>query len=422
VQLGLYHRVSKPDHRIQCLRWRAGIPAGEGERVLIVDVVLVGLLVLALVVGVQRGLLASLGVLIGVVVGGLAAYLLVPLVNSVWPWPDTRVIAVVLLALFLLVGGGMAGGAIGTALRRGVDRGPLQVLDRLLGGVLAVLAGALSLTLITLSVGNTGAPGLSTALKSSGVMRTIESITPRPVADALAQVSSVVTQDALPELGKLLALDGQPSAEPVPSDDPEVAVAAASVARVSGIAFECGISATGSGFVLAPDRVVTNAHVLAGVETAIVELPGRPAREGRIVYFDPIDDLAVIAVDGLDAPAIPVVDPLPVGTAAVVAGYPFGGPFTTAQAEVLSTGEVFVPDIYGDSSALRSIYGLAAAVNPGNSGGPLLTGDGAVAGVVFARAEDETDRGYAMTTTELQPVLAAAAELTEPVSSGVCGR
>jgi len=390
--------------------------------VLIVDVVLVGLLVLALVVGVQRGLLASLGVLIGVVVGGLAAYLLVPLVNSVWPWPDTRVIAVVLLALFLLVGGGMAGGAIGTALRRGVDRGPLQVLDRLLGGVLAVLAGALSLTLITLSVGNTGAPGLSTALKSSGVMRTIESITPRPVADALAQVSSVVTQDALPELGKLLALDGQPSAEPVPSDDPEVAVAAASVARVSGIAFECGISATGSGFVLAPDRVVTNAHVLAGVETAIVELPGRPAREGRIVYFDPIDDLAVIAVDGLDAAVIPVADPLPVGTAAVVAGYPFGGPFTTAQAEVLSTGEVFVPDIYGDSSALRSIYGLAAAVNPGNSGGPLLTGDGAVAGVVFARAEDETDRGYAMTTTELQPVLAAAAELTEPVSSGVCGR
>ena len=389
---------------------------------LIVDVVLVGLLVLALVVGVQRGLLASLGVLIGVVVGGLAAYLLVPLVNSVWPWPDTRVIAVVLLALFLLVGGGMAGGAIGTALRRGVDRGPLQVLDRLLGGVLAVLAGALSLTLITLSVGNTGAPGLSTALKSSGVMRTIESITPRPVADALAQVSSVVTQDALPELGKLLALDGQPSAEPVPSDDPEVAVAAASVARVSGIAFECGISATGSGFVLAPDRVVTNAHVLAGVETAIVELPGRPAREGRIVYFDPIDDLAVIAVDGLDAAVIPVADPLPVGTAAVVAGYPFGGPFTTAQAEVLSTGEVFVPDIYGDSSALRSIYGLAAAVNPGNSGGPLLTGDGAVAGVVFARAEDETDRGYAMTTTELQPVLAAAAELTEPVSSGVCGR
>ena len=389
---------------------------------LIVDAVLVGLLVLALVVGVQRGLLASLGVLIGIVLGGLAAYLLVPLVNSVWPWPDTRVIAVVILALFLLVGGGMAGGAIGTALRRGVDRGPLKVLDRLLGGVLAVLAGALSLTLITLSVGNTGAPGLSIALKSSAVMRTIDSITPRPIADVLAQVSSVVTQDALPELGKLLALDGQPSAEPVAVDDPEVAIAEASVARVSGIAFECGISATGTGFVVATDRVVTNAHVLAGVETAIVELPGRPAREGRIVYFDAIDDLAVIAVDGLDASALPVVDPLPVGTAAVVAGYPYGGPFSAVPAEVLSTGEVFVPDIYGQSSALRSIYGLAAAVNPGNSGGPLLTGDGAVAGVVFARAEDETDRGYAMTTVELQPVLAAAPGLTEPVASGACAR
>lgn len=388
---------------------------------IVIDVVLIALLVFALVIGVQRGLLASLGVVIGVILGGLAGFWLVPIVNDFWPWQSTRAVTVIGVVILLLVIGASAGGAVGAALRRGVDRArPLRVIDRILGGALAVLAGALSLSLIGSSIAATGAPLISTAIASSQVLRTIDAFTPRPVTEALARVRSAVLDDGLPQLGALLDLDVQPSAPPVALDDPELSVAAASVARVSGVAFACGTSATGSGFVVAPDRVVTNAHVVAGVETPVVELPGLPAREGRIVYFDPVDDLALIAVDGLGAAALPVVAPLSPGTAAVVQGYPFGGPFTMVGAEVISAGSVFVPDIYGDSSALRDIYALAAEVNPGNSGGPLLTADGAVAGVVFARAEDDVDRGYAMTTAELEPVLAGAGGWTDAVSSGSC--
>lgn len=388
---------------------------------LVIDIVLIVLLIFALVVGVQRGLLASLGVLLGIVAGGLAAFWLVPIVNDVWPWQNTRVIAVIALVILLLVGGSALGAAAGGALRRGVDRAtPLRVIDRVLGGAFAVLAGALSLSLIASSVAATGAPMISTAISSSQILRTIDALTPRPVAEALARVRSAVLDDGLPQLGALLDLDVQPTAPPVALDDPELSEAAASVARVSGVAFACGTSATGSGFVIAPDRVVTNAHVVAGVEAPVVELPGIAAREGRIVYFDPVDDLALIAVDGLDATALTVVDPLAPGTAAVVQGYPFGGPFSMANAEVISAGSVFVPDIYGDSSALRDIYALAAQVNPGNSGGPLLTAEGEVAGVVFARAEGDADRGYAMTTAELEPVLVGAVGWTEAVSSGPC--
>lgn len=388
---------------------------------IVIDIVLIALLVFALVIGVQRGLLASLGVVIGVILGGLAGFWLVPIVNDFWPWQSTRAVTVIGVVILLLVIGASAGGAVGAALRRGVDRArPLRVIDRILGGALAVLAGALSLSLIGSSIAATGAPLISTAIASSQVLRTIDAFTPRPVTEALARVRSAVLDDGLPHLGALLDLDVQPSAPPVALDDPELSVAAASVARVSGVAFACGTSATGSGFVIAPDRVVTNAHVVAGVETPVVELPGLPAREGRIVYFDPVDDLALIAVDGLGAAALPVVAPLSPGTAAVVQGYPFGGPFTMVGAEVISAGSVFVPDIYGDSSALRDIYALAAEVNPGNSGGPLLTADGAVAGVVFARAEDDVDRGYAMTTAELEPVLAGAGGWTDAVSSGSC--
>jgi S1-C subfamily serine protease len=393
------------------------------EIVLVIDIVLIALLIFALILGVQRGLLASLGVLVGVVTGGVAAFWLVPIVNDVWPWQNSRVLAVIALALVLLIGGAAAGGALGTALRRGVERrAPLRVIDRVLGGALAVLAGALSLSLIGLSVTATGAPIVSTAIGSSQVLRTIEALTPRPVSEALARVRAAVVDDGLPRLGELLDLDVQPTAPPVALDDPVLSVAAASVARVSGVAFACGTSATGSGFVIGPDRVVTNAHVVAGVATPVVELPGLAAREGRIVYFDPVDDLAVIAVDGLEAAALPVVAPLVRGTAAVVQGYPFGGPFTMVGAEVISAGSVFVPDIYGEASALREIYALAAQVDPGNSGGPLLTAEGAVAGVIFARAEGDADRGYAMTTVELEPLVAGAAGWTEPVSSGSCTR
>jgi S1-C subfamily serine protease len=389
--------------------------------VLIIDVVLIVILVLALVVGVRRGLLASLGILIGVVLGGLAAFWLVPIVNDVWPWQSTRVFAVIALVLLLVIGGAAAVGALGAALRRGVDRSaPLRVIDRVLGGAFAVLAGALSLSLISASVIPTGTPVVSAALGSSQVIRTIEALTPRPVAEALARVRSAVLDEGLPQLGVLLDLDVQPTAPPVALDDPELTEAAASVARVSGVAYACGTSATGTGFVIAPDRVVTNAHVVAGVSAPVVELPGQPAREGRVVYFDAVDDLALIAVDGLGAAALPVVPPLVPGTAAVIQGYPWGGPFTSINAEVISAGSVLVPDIYGEASNLRDIYALAADVQPGNSGGPLLTDDGDVAGVVFARAETDAARGYAMTTAELEPVLAGAEAWTEAVSTGSC--
>lgn len=388
---------------------------------LIVDIIAIILLIVVFVIGVRRGLFASLGTLLGLIVGGLAAYWLAPVVNDLWPWPETRVVAVVVLILVLVVGAAFAGGLVGGAIRRGVDRSaPLKVIDRVLGGALAVVAGALALTMVGSSVQVTGTPGLSSVLASSQVLRTIQELTPRPITDALAQARSAVMDDALPRFGDLLDLDVQPTAPPVALDDPALAAAAQSVARVSGVAYACGMSATGSGFVVAADRVVTNAHVVAGMSTALIELPGRPAREGRIVYFDPVDDLAVIAVDGLDARPLPVVAPLPRGTAAAVQGYPWGGSFSSGNAEVLSSDTVLVPDIYRDSQALREIYGLAAQIVPGNSGGPLLTAQGEVAGVVFARAEDDPDRGYAMTTTELDPVLAGASSWSEDVSTGPC--
>ncbi|KJL44884.1 MarP family serine protease [Microbacterium trichothecenolyticum] len=387
---------------------------------IVVDVIVVLLLVAACVAGVQRGFFASIGTLAGLAAGAFAAFWLTPLVSAWVPSPVWRGPAVLLTALGLVFAGAAVGSAIGSALRSGADRLKLRGIERFLGGIASVVAAILALALVAPAIAVAGIPVISSAVASSAILRGIEAATPDPVAAALAQLRGAVLDDGLPGLGLLLGPGTAEPAPPVALDDPELQRAAASVARVSGNAYACGRGSSGTGFVVAEDRVVTNAHVVAGVDTPIVELPGVPAREGRIVYFDPIDDLAVIAVDDLGGTALPLSPTLAAGAAAVVQGYPYGGPFTMVPASVQSVGVANVPDVYDTSWNPREIYSLQAVVRPGNSGGPLLTGDGEVAGVVFARAEDEDDVGYAMTMAELTPVADRASSLTNTVSTGSC--
>ncbi|MDT0142218.1 MarP family serine protease [Microbacterium sp. PRC9] len=387
---------------------------------IVVDVIVVLLLIAACVAGVQRGFFASIGTLAGLAAGAFAAFWLTPLVSAWVPSPVWRGPAVLLTALGLVFAGAAVGAAIGAALRSGADRLKLRGIERFLGGIASVVAAILALALVAPAIAVAGIPVISSAVASSAILRGIEAATPDPVAAALAQLRGAVLDDGLPGLGLLLGPGTAEPAPPVALDDPELQRAAASVARVSGNAYACGRGSSGTGFVVAEDRVVTNAHVVAGVDTPVVELPGVPAREGRIVYFDPIDDLAVIAVDDLDATALPFSPTLAAGAAAVVQGYPYGGPFTMVPASVQSVGVANVPDVYDSSWNPREIYSLQAVVRPGNSGGPLLTGDGEVAGVVFARAENDENIGYAMTMAELTPVTDRAPALTNTVSTGSC--
>lgn len=387
---------------------------------IVVDVLIVLLLVIALVGGIRRGFFASIGTLAGLAAGAFAAYWATPLVSELVPSIDWRGVAVLGTAIGLVLLGAFIGSAVGRAMRSGADRLKLRGIERALGGIASLVAAVLALALVTPALAVAGVPIVSSAVASSTVLRGIDAITPAPVDAALAQLRGALLEDGIPRFGELLGPATAEPAPPVALDDPRLEQAAASVARVSGTAFACGRAVTGTGFVIAPDRVVTNAHVVAGVETPVVELPGLPAREGRVVYFDPVDDLAVVAVDDLGGQPLAMSPTLEPGAAAVVQGYPYGGPFTMVTAGVLTTGSAAVPDIYEESWNPREIYALQATVQPGNSGGPLLTAEGAVAGVVFARAEDDSERGYAMTMAELTPVAAEAPSLTSAVSPGRC--
>lgn len=386
----------------------------------VIDIVLIAVLVIALLVGLSRGFLATIGFFAGLALGAVAAFWVTPFVGQWVAEPAWRGPAMVGAGVLLLLLGAGLGSAIGQAVRRGADRIRLRIPERLLGGVVNLAAAALTISFLSGALIPSGLPVVSAALGSSAVVRTIDDVTPAPVRAAIAQLRGTVLADGLPRLGQLIQIGPVPTAPEIALDDPALAQAAQSVARISGTAYACGITSSGSGFVVGDGRLVTNAHVVAGVDTPLVELPGQPAREGRVVYFDPADDLAVVAVDGLGAQSLPVVAPLEVGAAAVVQGYPYGGPFTSGSAQVLSEGSVPVPDIYDDQSTPRDIYALGAVVRPGNSGGPLLTPSGEVAGVVFARSDTDDNVGYAMTTSELDPVLSQIGSLSAPVSSGAC--
>jgi S1-C subfamily serine protease len=389
---------------------------------LALDVLLVLVLIAYLAYGLRNGLSRSLFVIAGVVVGVIAAFLLAPLVGDFVPIPFLRLGTVVFVAVALVIAGHWIGSAIGRAVRSGVAATPLSGIDRVLGALVTTVAAALAASVLAFSVGQLGVPLLSRAIAGSNVLRVIGALTPDPVETFLAQVRGTLVDGGLPVLESVLGPGPVPEVPQLDTGDPELNAAARSVVRITGNAYVCGQSQSGSGFIVAPERVVTNAHVLAGVTEPIVESPDGQVLSGSVVYFDPVDDLAVIAVPGLAAPALPLATTLQPGAAGAVQGYPYGGPFTSGGAEVIEVSSRSVADIYGTSSTPREIYTLAADVRQGNSGGPLLTLDGAIAGVVFARSGDTADIGYAVTMTELDPVAAQAAALSTAVPTGDCIR
>ncbi|MGN8129494.1 MarP family serine protease [Arthrobacter sp. RC1.1 241] len=386
----------------------------------VLDLVLILALLSYLIYGLRNGFLVTVGGLAGFTAGAVAAFFAVPLVSSFVADPGWRLTAIIAAAVVLMALGHGLGTMVGRQLRGVVRIGPLRVVDRLVGGVLNLVVSALVMSMLAFSVSSLGVPVVSQQLAESKVIRFIEGLTPTPVKATMAELRSTVIGNGIPTL--LEGLDqGQKVQVPNTSTNtPALNKAAQSVLRIAGTAYECGQNQTGSGFVVSPDRVVTNAHVVAGVSQPVVEMPDGGAMPGRVVYFDTRRDLAVLAVDNLPSRPLPLGRDLPGGSQAAFAGYPHGGPFQSKPATVQDIATVLVPDIYGNNPSPEDIYRLAGDVQPGNSGGPLLTTDGQVAGVVFAKATSDAEVGFAISMNDLEPVAEQAPALSSPVSSGQC--
>lgn len=385
----------------------------------VLDLALLVLLLAYAAYGFRRGFILSLGSFVGIIAGAVAAFFAIPLVTG-WVTASQFRLPVILVVVIVLVALGQAGGAaLGRLVRRSVDRTPLRVIDRVLGAAITLVAAALVVSMLAFGFGSLGIPVVSQAIGSSTVVSTIDRITPDPVKALEARVRSLFALDALPRLFEAL---GTADPLPVPTTGATAAqqASARSVVKITGNAYQCGQNQSGSGFVSSTGRVVTNAHVVAGVTQPVVLTPAGGTYTGRVVYFSASQDLAVIAVNGLPTAPLRIGANLPVGATAVFDGYPLGGPFLSSPAAVQSVSTIQSPDIYGANPSPREVYFLAADVQEGNSGGPVLDSAGSVAGVIFARSATTDHLGFAMTTKELAPVVAQAQGLSAPVSSGTC--
>ncbi|GAB3407846.1 MarP family serine protease [Schumannella luteola] len=389
----------------------------------LLDVLLVLVLLVYFVVGWRTGILRTLGGLLGVVAGAAGAFFAIPLIVPLIPEPGWRLTAAIGLALVLILAGQGLGVGLARALR-GRDAEDRRVAwpSRLLGGVMGVVIAALASSLVISSLSALGSPLLSQAAAGSVVLRGIDQLTPDPVQQGLSRIRAAVLDSGLPRITEALGgVDSSPGAPTLQGTD-ALGRASASVVRINGTAYACGQNQSGSGFVVARDRIVTNAHVVAGVAEPVVDTRAGQVVTAKVVYFDPKADLAVLATSGLAATPLKLSDPLDVGAQGAVDGYPYGGPYTSGGAQVLARSTELVADIYNDSRNPREIYTLAAVVEPGNSGGPLLTTDGRVAGVVFAESATDDQLGYASTDASLAPVAAQAPGLTTAVTAGHCTR
>jgi len=394
----------------------------------VVDLVLAVVLVAYAASGYRRGFVVGMGSLAGFVGGGALAMWGLPKVLERWSVYDAQDIRRVVVLLAGVLAAAAVGQAVGSALagrvRRRVTAAPARALDSLLGAVASVLAVCALVWLLAAAVRGGPSPSLSRAVGQSRVVGALDEVVPPAGSRLFAGFRDLLGAEGFPRVFEGF---GPERIRPVEPPDPRVRgnagiqAAARSVVKITGTAVACSRSQEGSGWVLRPGTVVTNAHVVAGVTRPRVRVGGvGRSYPGRVVVFDPVRDLAVVDVPDLPAPALPRAADLSRGDTAVVAGFPLDGPYRLDAARVREVISARGEDIYGQGPSVREVYSLYARVRPGNSGGPLLSPDGEVVGVVFAKSLDADDTGYALTMDEAEPVLDAARTADDPVDVGGC--
>ncbi|HEX6498825.1 MAG TPA: MarP family serine protease [Micromonosporaceae bacterium] len=389
----------------------------------LLDVVLVILALVFAVNGYRQGFVIGLMSFVGFFGGAAIGLQLGPWLAELFT-ADTMRVFVSLLAVFgCALIGQAAASWLGTRIRGAIRTHTARQLDDLGGSVVSVIALLVVVWMVAAPLGSSSLPGVARAVRSSQILRAIDEVMPqqaRTLSDALRQ--TVDTRGFPTVFGDLMPTRVPPVADPDPTlaGSSLVRRAQPSVVKVLGTAPSCSRRIEGSGFVYAPERVMTNAHVVAGTRSTVVEADG-VRRPGRVVVYDPERDLAVIYVPGLSAPVMPFARGTAAsGTDAIVLGYPGDGPYNAQSARIRDVREIRGPDIYDAQQVSRQIYTIKGLVRSGNSGGPLIGTDGAVLGVIFAAAADDPDTGFAITAAEAAPVAEAGQAATNSAGTGAC--
>jgi S1-C subfamily serine protease len=395
----------------------------------VLDILLLLAAVWFAIVGYRQGFVVGILSVVGFLGGGLVAVSLLPVVwdaltDNAEVSTTAAVVAVVVVIVCASVGQALTT-HLGNKLRRYITWSPARALDATGGALVNVVAMLLVAWLIGSALAQTTMPTVGKEVRQSQVLLGVQEALPEQADTWFDDFTSVLARNGFPQVFSPFA--NEPITEVQPPDpalanSPVATRAKRSIVKVMGTAPDCGKVLEGTGFVFADRRVMTNAHVVGGVDEPTVQIGGEGRKyDATVVLYDWRRDIAVLDVPELSAPALRFTDEDAArDDGAIVAGFPENGAYDVRAARVRGRITASGPDIYHRDSVRRDVYSLFATVRQGNSGGPLLTPEGEVYGVVFAKSLDDAETGYALTVDEIREDIAQGRTANQQVDSDSC--
>jgi S1-C subfamily serine protease len=379
-------------------------------------------------IGFRRGILRTVLSIIGLVVGGAAGAIATPSIQSLissgtFGFKPTIGLTTIILGASL---GMFLFGILGSFLRVVLLPFPfMKTIDSLIGFVLAIVAVASISSTLSSAAQVIPNKTVNNLFAESQLISQINQFLPDRFKNAAQKIQNVITDSPLPEVFRSLVESRiAPSQLAEDINVPEIVnQSVASTVRIDGISESCSAAMVGTGFIVSNERVITNAHVVAGVKEPVITLSGTKTQlGGKVIAIDRKKDIAVIYVPGLNGERLTFIGPVSPNEIGFVVGYPNGGVLRTNAVSVSSEFESVGTDIDGNGETKRDVIVFGGDVRPGNSGGPLLNEQGQVLGVVFAADAENKNTGYALAPSEVASLVSETSSKIDLVDTGSCAK
>jgi S1-C subfamily serine protease len=387
----------------------------------VLDWLLIVLVLAYALSGYWQGFVTGAFATTGLILGGLLGVWLAPIVLG----DANPSLFVSLGALFIVILAASLGQAIlqfsGARVRDRITWQPVRALDAVGGAALSAVAVLLVSWALGVAVAGAGLGGVSPMVRNSAVLAWVDHRLPDSADGVLNAFNNVVGTTFFPRYLEPFAPERIVEVGPGPRrllTDPDVQDAAPAVLKVRG-ENDCGRGVEGTGFVYSPGRLMTNAHVVAGVDAPEVDINGSSV-QAEVVYYNPDLDVAVLELDTSGVPSLEFDREAKQEDGVAILGYPQDGPFNVQPGRIRAEQRLRSPNIYGDGTVIREVFSLRGLVRPGNSGGPIVSSAGDVVGVVFAASVTDRDTGYALTADQVGRSAALGISNDSPVSTGDC--
>ncbi len=392
-----------------------------------VDLVVIGLALIAGVSGWRHGMAVAALSFVGVLGGAIIGVRIAPLLAAGIDNQTTRIVVSIAVVVLLVALGETTGVYFGRRIRDRITGERVLAVDSTLGSILQAITVVLAAWLVALPLASASFPALASGVRGSEVLRAVDGVMPEGAKQLPDDLRKLLDNSGFPDV--LSPFAETPITEIGPpnlalAESPAIDLVGDSVLKVRAKAPSCQRQMEGTGFIIGPRLVMTNAHVVAGSASALVEASSGNL-SAEVVYYDPRVDLAVLRVNralGADPLAFEPV-PAKAGDDAIVLGYPLDGAFKVTPARVRQSIKLKGPDIYESGEVIRDVYTVRAKVQSGNSGGPMIDPTGKVTGVVFGAAVDDQETGFVLSVDQVTPAVQKALGLGNSpaeVDTGSC--